>query len=78
MLLDCVAPTNSARCRVCNHIYFQSSDTSSKRFVANCASGNGRDQCAASVTAICHDTISQRHISLQLSDSGFVCHRAAG
>lgn len=37
------------------------------------AGGNNPDQCAASVTAICHDTISQRHISLQLSDSVSVC-----
>lgn len=66
-----------AHCCVCNHrgelVKIQSSDTSSKHFVANCAGGNNPDQDAASVTAICHDTISQRRISLQPSDSVSVC-----
>lgn len=42
------------------------------------AGGNNPDQCAASVMAICHNKISQGCISLQLSDSISVCHRAAG
>lgn len=73
----CVALTDPAHCCVRNHrgelVKIQSSDTSSKQFVANCAGGNNPDQDAASVTAICHDTISQRRISLQPSDSVSVC-----